>query len=141
MRDWWLDELAHAGREHLDAEYVAGYEVKAGFDPSADIDVLRRNGLNTASTIVDLGAGTGRFTVEAAPQCGRVIAVDVSPAMVAVLRERVAHLGLHNVTVVEAGFLTYEHTGAGPSLVVFSRNALRRSPISGRESRWRASPR
>jgi SAM-dependent methyltransferase len=127
MRDWWLDELAHAGQEHLDAKYVAGYDVKAGFDPSADLDVLRSHGLNATSTVVDLGAGTGRFTVEAAPQCRSVIAVDVSPPMVAVLRERVARLELHNVTVVQAGFLTYEHTG-DPVGFVFSRNALHQIP-------------
>lgn len=127
MKQWWLDELAHAGREHLDADYVAGYEIKAGFDPSADLDVLRSHGLDTTSTVVDLGAGTGRFTVDAALQCGRVIAVDVSPAMVAVLRERVARLALHNVTVVQAGFLSYEHTG-DPVGFVYSRNALHQIP-------------
>jgi hypothetical protein len=45
MRRWWLDEQAHAGPEHLDAGYVAGYDRKAGFDPTEDIDVLRRHGL------------------------------------------------------------------------------------------------
>ena len=25
-RSWYLDELAHAGPEHLDAEYIAGYD-------------------------------------------------------------------------------------------------------------------
>jgi len=29
MDTWWLDELAHAGQEHLDPTYVAGYEAKA----------------------------------------------------------------------------------------------------------------
>jgi ubiquinone/menaquinone biosynthesis C-methylase UbiE len=127
MTNWWLDELAHAGHEHLDADYVAGYEVKAGFDPSADLEILRRHGLNIDSTVVDLGAGTGRFATEAALQAGNVIAVDVSPPMVAMLRERVAALELRNVTVVEAGFLTYEHTGE-PVEFVFTRNALHQIP-------------
>jgi hypothetical protein len=63
MANWCLDELAHAGREHLDADYVAGYDAKAGFDPAADLEILRRHGMNVESTIVDLGAGTGRFPV------------------------------------------------------------------------------
>jgi hypothetical protein len=25
VTEWWLDELAHAGREHLDVGYVAHY--------------------------------------------------------------------------------------------------------------------
>ncbi|MBI5087463.1 MAG: class I SAM-dependent methyltransferase [Actinobacteria bacterium] len=125
--DWWLDELAHAGHEHLDEAYVAGYEAKAGYDPADDLDALRRHGFGAGSTVVDLGAGTGRFTVDAARECRAVVAVDVSPPMVAALRERVDRLGLANVTVVQAGFLSYEHAGP-PAPYVFSRNALHQIP-------------
>lgn len=55
MRRWWLDEIAHAGEEHLDAHYVAGYDRKAGFDPTEDIDALRRHGLGGESIVVDAG--------------------------------------------------------------------------------------
>ena len=47
MKEWWLPELSYAGREHLDEEYVAGYERKAGFDPAEDLDVLDRPGAYT----------------------------------------------------------------------------------------------
>lgn len=63
MSDWWLDERGHAGDEHLNPDYVAGYERKSGFDPADDIDVLRRHGLATNSVVVDMGAGPGVFTV------------------------------------------------------------------------------
>jgi ubiquinone/menaquinone biosynthesis C-methylase UbiE len=124
---WWLDELAHAGHEHLDPAYVAGYEAKAGYDPADDLEALRRHGFGPASTVVDLGAGTGRFTVDAAPCCAHVVAVDVSPPMVSLLRDRVASLGMSNVTVVQAGFLSYQHEG-DPAGFVFSRNALHQIP-------------
>src|SRR5262249_45550193 len=119
-----LRELALAGPEHLDSDYDAGYDRKAGFDPSEDLAAL---GLGGATTLVDLGAGTGTFAVAAASLCRRVVAVDVSPAMVAALRERVAEHGLANLECVEAGFLTYEHTGE-PADVVFTRNALHHLP-------------
>ena len=127
MSDWWLDELAHAGAEHLDADYVAGYERKAGFDPSDDLDALRRHGFGSDSTIVDLGAGTGVFAIAAAPLCRHVIAVDVSPAMTQALRARVDALGIDNITVVEAGFLSYDHVGE-PHDFVYTRNALHQLP-------------
>ena len=127
MENWRLDELAHAGQEHLDARYVAGYERKAGYDPAQDIAILRGHGLDNDSTIVDLGAGTGRFTIEVAAYCREVIAVDVSPPMTALLRQRIAELGITNVTVVEAGFLSYEHSQE-PVGFVFSRNALHQVP-------------
>jgi SAM-dependent methyltransferase len=127
MREWFPDEQTYAGGEHLDAEYVAAYDRKAGYDPSDDISILRDIGLTSDSTVVDLGAGTGVFTIAAAELCGRVIAVDVSAAMTARLRERVAELSLDNVTVVDAGFLSYEHDGELAD-AVFTRNALHHLP-------------
>ena len=40
-KPWMLDELAHAGPEHLDPAFVAGYERKQGYpDPAEDLAVL-----------------------------------------------------------------------------------------------------
>jgi ubiquinone/menaquinone biosynthesis C-methylase UbiE len=125
--DWWLDENAHAGREHLDPAYVAAYDRKAGFDPSEDIEALKRHGLMPGSVVIDLGAGTGTFALAAARYCGQVTAVDVSPAMASVLRRRVTEAKLDNVSVVEAGFLSFELPGP-PVDFVFSRNALHQLP-------------
>jgi SAM-dependent methyltransferase len=125
--DWYLDELAHAGPEHRDPAYIAAYDRKAGTDPATDLAALQKAGLDETSVLVDLGAGTGTFTVAAAPHCHRVIAVDVSPAMLAALRANVAARGLANVTVANAGFLSYAHEGP-PADFVYSRNALHHLP-------------
>jgi FkbM family methyltransferase len=125
---WLLDELAHAGPEHLDPGFVAGYDRKQGYpDPTADLEVLRAHGVGAGSTVVDLGAGTGRFALAAAAHVGRVVAVDVSPAMLAVVRERAARAGLANVECVRAGFLSYQHAGQ-PADAAFTRNALHQLP-------------
>ena len=124
---WFLDELAHAGSEHLDPGYVPGYDRKAGTDPADDLDVLRDHGLNETHTLVDLGAGTGTFALAAAPLCRRVIAVDVSPVMLAQLRQRAAQSGIENIAYVQRGFLSYEHQGA-PADFVYSRHALHHLP-------------
>ena len=122
-----LDEIALAGPEHLDADYVERYDQKAAFDPAEDLAVLRRHGVDADSTLVDVGAGTGTFALAVAPMCRRVFAVDVSPAMVAAIRSRAAAQGISNVECVQAGFLSYEHTGA-PADAVYSRNALHHLP-------------
>jgi SAM-dependent methyltransferase len=124
---WLLDELALAGPEHVDPAAVELYDSKAAFDPSADVALLAELGLDERSKVVDLGAGSGTFAVAADRVARRVIAVDVSPAMVAAMRSKIAELGLHNVKSVQAGFLTYRHVGS-PADVVYSRNALHHLP-------------
>lgn len=123
--EWWLDEQVHAGAEHLDPAYVSGYDAKAQVDPAPDVEALVALGMGPGSTVVDLGAGTGVFTLAAAETGATVVAVDVAAPMVDALRDRTAHLT--NVTVVQAGFLSYEHQGP-PVHIVHSRNALHQVP-------------
>ncbi len=127
MRTRLLEELALAGREHLEPEYVAAYDRKAQFDPTEDLEELCSLGLGPASTLIDLGAGTGTFAVAAASVCRHVIAVDVSPAMVAAIEAKAAREHVPNVEGVQAGFLSYEH-GGPPLDFVYTRNALHHLP-------------
>ncbi|MGH2491763.1 MAG: class I SAM-dependent methyltransferase [Candidatus Limnocylindria bacterium] len=124
---WLFDEFAHAGDEHLDPAYVATYDRKAGTDPTEDVALLRNLGRGTHATLVDLGAGTGTFTLAAAPFCRRVVAVDVSSAMLTILRAKIEHLGSTNVSCEHAGFLTDQHP-PGTADFVYSRNALHHLP-------------
>jgi ubiquinone/menaquinone biosynthesis C-methylase UbiE len=124
---WWLDESSHAGAEHLDPDYVEGYEAKAGFDPAEDIALLETLGLGAAPLVVDIGAGTGVFAFAAARSGARVVAVDVSPAMIDTMKTRIEAGGLSGVIPVEAGFLSYRHQGA-PADMVYTRNALHQLP-------------
>lgn len=123
-----LDELAHAGPEHLDDDFIAGYDRKQGHpDAARDIAAFESRGLDGTSRIVDLAAGTGQFAVPAAQRFGHVTAADVSPAMLAALRKKAAAAGLANLDVVRAGFLSYTHAGP-PADGVFTRNALHQIP-------------
>jgi SAM-dependent methyltransferase len=117
---WRLDELAHAGQEHLDPAYVAAYDEKSPTDWSDEIALLRAHGVGARSTVVDLGAGTGSFARAIAPHVARVVAVDVSEPMVAAMRAS-------GIDAVRSGFLTYEHEGA-PADAIVTRNALHHLP-------------
>jgi SAM-dependent methyltransferase len=119
---WRLDERAHAGPEHLDPAYVAGYDAKTQLDLDAALALLRRHGLGPETTLVDLGCGTGLLAAAAAAEARRVVGVDPSPAMLEVARRR-----SDAVEWVEAGFLTYGHEGDPPELV-HSRNAVHHLP-------------
>lgn len=125
--DWYLDEHAHAGDEHLDPAYAASYDRKAATEPTPDVALLRELGLNARSVLVDFGAGTGAFALAAAPHCRRVVAVDVSPAMLTAIGAKAARLGATNVETERAGFLTYDHRDELADFV-YSRNALHHLP-------------
>jgi cyclopropane fatty-acyl-phospholipid synthase-like methyltransferase len=125
--NWYLDELRHVGSEHTDATYVSSYDQKADTDPAADVALLCELGMNETHTLVDLGAGTGTFALAAAPHCRRVVAVDVSSAMLSMLYEKAVRLGITNIDCVQSGFLTYQHQ-AEPAAFVYSRNALHHLP-------------
>jgi SAM-dependent methyltransferase len=125
---WMIDELAHAGPEHLDPAFVAGYDRKQGYpDPAVDLAAFGAQGLDATSAVLDLGAGAGQFALPAARRFGHVTAVDISPVMVSVLRDRAAAAGLANLDCVRAGFLSYSHSGA-PLDGVYTRNALHQLP-------------
>lgn len=85
--NWMLNELASAGRENLDAVHASRYDAKENAAAADEVCLLRQLGLDRSSEIVDIGAGTGQFAVAAAAVCSRVVAVDVSPVMLGVLRE------------------------------------------------------
>jgi ubiquinone/menaquinone biosynthesis C-methylase UbiE len=124
---WLLDEIGSAGRENLDTDHVQRYDGKMDAGASSEVALLRRFGLAADSVVVDMGAGTGQFTLEAAAEVARVVAVDVSPVMLSLLRSKISKAEAANVEVVQAGFLTYEHSGA-PADFVYSRYALHHLP-------------
>ena len=124
---WLLDEVTSAGRENLDPEHVARYDRKEDAGAIAEVALLRQLGLDEQSVIVDLGAGTGQFALAVAPFCSRVVAVDVSPFMLAAVTESTRAASIGNIEIVNAGFLTYEHVADSPDFV-YSRYALHHLP-------------
>ncbi len=124
---WLLDELRSAGRENLDVDHVQRYDAKEDAGARDEVLLLKNWGLTATSHVIDVGPGTGQFTVAVAAECQRVIAVDVSPVMLAVLQAKLTAAGINNVEIARAGFLSYEHTGR-PADVVYSRYALHHLP-------------
>ena len=124
---WFPDELAMAGRENLDPAHVARYDAKMDAEAAAEVALLAGLGFGAASTLIEFGPGTGQFTLAAAPRCAKVIAADVSPPMLARLRQNLAAARIGNVELVQGGFLSYAHQGA-PVDFAYSRFALHHLP-------------
>jgi SAM-dependent methyltransferase len=125
---WWLPETRHAGREHFDDDHARRYDAKEDSGAAEEIALLRRHGVGgPGCCVVEIGTGTGQFALQAAAAFDRVVAVDVSPVMLARLTAKLEAGAAPNVEVVEAGFLTYDHAGA-PADAVYSRLALHHLP-------------
>lgn len=124
---WLLDEVASAGRENLDPAHVGRYDGKEDAGAADEVALLSGLGLAPECVVVDMGAGTGQFTLAVAPHCARVVAVDVSPVMLDRLRAKVTAARINNIDIEQAGFLTYRHRGA-PADIVYSRLALHHLP-------------
>lgn len=87
-------------------------------DPARD-PFLRRllRVTDASSSVLDVGAGTGRFALALAPSVGHVTAVDPAAAMLEVLQRDAVRLGVANVTPIRA---TWDEAEVEPSDVAFS---------------------
>lgn len=63
-------------------------------------------------TVVEIGAGLGLLTTELAKKAGRVIALEIDPRLVAVLKDRFA--GDDRVEIIEKDVLVYDFSSACP---------------------------
>lgn len=83
----------------------AGWLERPGREREERTDLLLASlALAPDDVVADLGAGTGYFTLPIARRLpgGRVLAVDLQPEMLGIIRERAAAEGLGNVELVQA---------------------------------------
>ena len=87
-------------------------------DPLQDFVVGK---LHSSDTVLDIGAGTGRFAVPMARVARSVTAVEPSPNMAAFLRENAAEEGLTNIHMLDVG---WDDAEVDPHDVVFCSHAM-----------------
>jgi len=118
---WWYEETDPVGVDYSSAELVQRYDDRhqklRDYEKNSEI-IINRLGLDTDSTVIDLGAGTGAFALYAAKQCRKVYAVDVSAIMLDYCRTKGETEGLRNIVYCHGGFLTYEHDAAPVDAIV-----------------------
>jgi SAM-dependent methyltransferase len=73
--------------------------------------LLRHSGAKAAERVLEIGCGTGAFTVPLAEQVGahgEVVGADISSAMLAAATKRLAETGLRNVSLIETDAQTHK---------------------------------
>ena len=127
---WQYDKFQQIGTDYSNKAEVDIYKKShASFrDIVADsIKILDRLEIKGSDSVIDFGAGTGTFVIQAAKRCAKVYAVDVSQAMLDFAESRATQSGLSNIRFHHSGFLTYEHVDQ-PVDAVFTTFAFHHLP-------------
>lgn len=120
-----IDDLVDAGsREHYADAALYDYEYRRRRADVAFYRDLAKQRLSPGDRILELGAGSGRVTVQLARAGFQVVALDASKPMLAKLRSRVAALPnavARRITVVEGDLRSFELPGKFPlAIAVFN---------------------
>lgn len=111
MKDWFYDEFQHVGVDYSESENANAYDRQMDFrDYDAEVTALiEALDLEAPAdlTAVDLGCGTGAFSIHAAPRFKKVYAVDVSRAMQRIAKDKATSIGIDNIEFVHGGMLGF----------------------------------
>lgn len=127
---WCWDEFKQIGTDYADPEEVRQYDKRMASIRQVDAEnrrVIDWLGLRPESTLLELGAGTGAFAVEASRLCRQVYAYDISDEMLAYASDRACRERRANIEFRRGGFLTFDHKD-GPVDAVVSQMALHHLP-------------
>ncbi len=123
-------ELAKASQNNYAAvfqrrEKAENYDVATKRKNQGQRDILLEMVISTirpGDTVLDVGAGTGRWTIPLAKVAARTIAVDPSPAMLDILKRNADTAGVtKRITIVTS---TWENVLVDPADIVVSFHAI-----------------
>lgn len=125
---WFYNELQQVGVDFENTTQVAAFDRnQTSSTVEAERSLVKRLGITAGHNVIDIGAGTGTFAIQAALAGACVCAVDVSKAMLAYAQQKARNINAANIEFHNAGFLTYEHK-AEPVDFVVTKAALHHLP-------------
>ncbi|MDY6864808.1 MAG: class I SAM-dependent methyltransferase [Halobacteriota archaeon] len=127
---WQYNEMQQIGTDYQDEANVQAYDERMARlrDVKSEVkSIMDDMGITKESTVIEIGCGTGNFSVEASKHCKKVYSVDISEMMLEFAEKKAGSVKSDNITFINAGFLTYRHTEEPVDLVV-SQLALHHLP-------------
>ena len=109
---WQYNEFKQIGKDYsLPAEVDVYDESHANFRDleKESNEVLDALAVQAGDVIIDFGAGTGTFAIQASRRGAKVYAVDVSTAMLDYAKAKAAEAGVSTIEFRHSGFLNYDH--------------------------------
>lgn len=131
MKDWFYNEQKHVGVDYSQKEntdiYDAQMESFRDYEKEAK-EFVDKLGVEAPETLllIDIGCGTGAFSVHAARYFKKVFAVDVSEEMLSIAKSKAEAIRLDNIEFYNSGFLHF--VSKEEADVVFSKWAFHHLP-------------
>jgi putative AdoMet-dependent methyltransferase len=121
---WYFDESSIVGVDFEDVAQVEVYDRNQTVStPEKEQILVTRLGISAEHTVIDLGAGTGNFAIQASLAGASVHAVDISKTMLTYAQSKAQKAGATTIKFHQAGFLSYNHPDHLADFVV-TKNAL-----------------
>ena len=125
---WQYHEPEHPGPDFDAVAPSYDHNMQKFRDIQGEIEeILSFLQLQIDDTVLEMGAGTGEFALAAARRCAQVFAIDISPGMLDLARNKAQERGVDNIRFLSGGFLTYRHRDKPPDAIV-SQIALHHLP-------------
>ena len=127
---WQYNELQQVGVDYKNYDEVARYDarMKKLRDIETEINsLIEATSPTPDSVILEIGTGTGEFTLALAAKSQKLFAIDVSPAMLEYADKKAKERKIKNIEFHHAGFLTYN--GSPEQFdIIFTQLALHHLP-------------
>lgn len=126
--NWFYNDLKQTGVDLNDISTVINYNrSQKSSTPETERALIEKLGILQNNSVIDFGAGTGTFAIQAALRGAVVYAVDVSEAMLVYAENEVKKANIVNIEFHHSGFLTYQHQ-AEPVDFIVTKFALHHLP-------------
>lgn len=113
MKDWMYNEFNQVGVDYSKSDTANGYdgEMESFRDYEKEVEAFLEK-LNISNPgeliVIDIGCGTGAFSIYAAKHFKQIHAVDVSEEMLKVASAKAAKKNIGNIEFHNSGFLQFQ---------------------------------
>lgn len=121
LPDWYYNEFTQSGTDYAEEEEILGYDKKMLKIRDIDSEVktmFELIELQPEGHVLEIGCGTGEFSIELSKHCRHVVALDVSKGMLEFAQAKAGSRNRENIRFVHGGFLTFEPDGESFDAVV-----------------------
>ena len=114
LPEWYYNEFQQIGTDYANREEILKYDRKMGTirNIAKEAETMRKLiDIQPEHRILEIGCGTGEFSIELSKYCEQVLALDISQGMLDFAREKAKARCRDNVEFDNAGFLTFDPEG------------------------------